>query len=69
MRSPTGVAYNPVVHAFNFAFEDPVWRQLAGDLRFRQALNLAINRAEIIDAVYYGFASAAGMDSRDLRSR
>jgi peptide/nickel transport system substrate-binding protein len=53
----SGVPYNPVVHAFNFAYEDPVWRQLAGDLRFRKALNLAINRDEIIDAVYYGFAS------------
>ena len=53
----SGVPYNPVVHAFNFAYEDPLWRELAGDLRFRQALNLAINRDEIIDAVYYGFAS------------
>ena len=53
----SGVPYNPVVHAFNFAYEDPVWRQFAGDLRFRTALNLAINRDEIIDAVYYGFAS------------
>ena len=53
----SGVPYNPVVHAFNFAYDDPVWRQLAGDLRFRTALNLAINRDEIIDAVYYGFAS------------
>ena len=52
----SGVPYNPVVHAFNFAYDDPVWRQLAGDLRFRKALNLAINRDEIIDAVYYGFA-------------
>ena len=53
----SGVPYNPVVHAFNFAYEDPLWRELAGDLRFRTALNLAINRDEIIDAVYYGFAS------------
>ena len=53
----SGVPYNPVVHAFNFAYEDPLWRELADDLRFRQALNLAINRDEIIDAVYYGFAS------------
>ena len=53
----SGVAYNPVVHAFNFAYDDPVWRELAGDVRFRTALNLAINRDEIIDAVYYGFAS------------
>ena len=36
----SGVPYNPVVHAFNFAYEDPLWRELAGDLRFRTALNL-----------------------------
>ena len=53
----SGVPYNPVVHAFNFGYDDPVWRELADDLRFRRALNLAINRDEIIEAVYYGFAS------------
>ena len=63
----SGVPYNPVVHAFNFAYEDPLWREIAGDLRFRQALNLAINRDEIIDAVYYGFCLAAGMGARRVQ--
>lgn len=44
-------------HAFNFTYDDPVWRQVVNDLRFRQALSFAINRDEIIDAVYYGLAS------------
>lgn len=41
----------------NQTFNDETWRKLAQDLRFRQALSLAINRQEIIDSVYYGFAS------------
>ena len=33
-----------------------VWREVVRDLRFRQALNYAIDREEIIDTLYYGFA-------------
>lgn len=40
----------------NETFDDPVWQQLAQDVRFRQALSMAINRDEIIESVYYGFA-------------
>jgi len=40
----------------NWAYDDPVWRQVVQDLRFRQALAYAINREEIIDSVYLGFA-------------
>lgn len=36
--------------------EDPVWREVVGDVRFRKALNMAIDREEIIDAIYFGFA-------------
>lgn len=42
----------------NQTFNDETWRKLAQDLRFREALSLAINRQEIIESVYYGFASA-----------
>jgi peptide/nickel transport system substrate-binding protein len=42
---------------FNQTFDDPVWRQVVQDIRFRQAVSLAINRQEIIDSIYYGFAS------------
>ena len=40
----------------NQTFDNPVWQQLAQDVRFRQALSQAINRDEIIESVYYGFA-------------
>ena len=38
-------------------YADPNWQQLAQDLRFRQAVSLAINRQEIIDTVYAGYAA------------
>ncbi len=33
------------------------WQTVSQDLRFRQALSLAMNRQEMIDNVYYGYAS------------
>jgi peptide/nickel transport system substrate-binding protein len=41
----------------NQTFNDETWRKVSQDIRFRQALSHAINRQEIIDSVYYGFAS------------
>jgi peptide/nickel transport system substrate-binding protein len=41
----------------NQTFEDETWRSVAQDVRFRQALSMAINRDEIIESIYYGFAS------------
>ncbi|MFN3981679.1 MAG: ABC transporter substrate-binding protein [Caldilinea sp.] len=41
----------------NQTFPDETWRKVAQDIRFRQALSLAIDRDEIIESVYYGFAS------------
>jgi peptide/nickel transport system substrate-binding protein len=49
----------PVDIYLNMTHEDPVWRSVVRDLRFRQALNYGINREEIIDAVYSGFADPA----------
>jgi peptide/nickel transport system substrate-binding protein len=40
----------------NLTHKDPVWREVVRDVRFRQALNYAINRDEVIDSLYYGFA-------------
>jgi len=40
----------------NWTYDDPTWRRVVADLKFRQALNFAINRKEIIDSVYYGYA-------------
>ncbi|GGO77088.1 peptide ABC transporter substrate-binding protein [Marinobacterium nitratireducens] len=40
----------------NLNHEDPAWRELFRDVRFRRALSLAINRAEINRVIYYGMA-------------
>ncbi|CAM3929892.1 ABC transporter substrate-binding protein [Lederbergia lenta] len=40
----------------NLTYDDPVWREVVNDLRFRQALNYAIDRDEVIDTLYFGFA-------------
>jgi peptide/nickel transport system substrate-binding protein len=41
----------------NETFDDADWKSIAQDLRFRQALSLAINRQELIDTIYYSYAS------------
>jgi peptide/nickel transport system substrate-binding protein len=38
----------------NLNVEDPVWRKLMRDVRFRRALSLGINRHEINEVVYFG---------------
>jgi peptide/nickel transport system substrate-binding protein len=40
----------------NQSHKDPNWQKVVQDVRFRQALNLGIDRDEIIDTIYYGFA-------------
>jgi peptide/nickel transport system substrate-binding protein len=40
----------------NLNVNDPVWRELFRDVRFRRALSLAIDRHEINQAIYYGLA-------------
>jgi peptide/nickel transport system substrate-binding protein len=40
----------------NLNVEDPVWRGLLRDVRFRQALSLATNRHEINQAIFFGLA-------------
>lgn len=41
----------------NQTFDNPIWQQVSQDIRFRQALSLALDRQEMIDSIYYGFAS------------
>jgi len=53
--SPAGVYLNQT-------YEDPVWREIVGDVRFRQALSMGINREEVLDAVYFGYASLPGTE-------
>ena len=40
----------------NLNVNDPVWRPIVRDKRFRQALSLAVNRREINQVIYYGLA-------------
>lgn len=40
----------------NLNVEDAGWRKLVRDVRFRRALSLAIDRNEINQVIYYGFA-------------
>ena len=46
----------------NLNVEDPGWRGLVRDARFRHALSLAIDRSEINQVLYYGLA-AEGNDT------
>jgi peptide/nickel transport system substrate-binding protein len=41
----------------NQTFDNANWQKLTKDIRFRQAVSLAINRQELIDTIYYGYAS------------
>ncbi len=43
----------------NQTFNDKNWQKMSQDLRFRQALSLAQNRQEMIDNVYFGYASVS----------
>ena len=43
----------------NMHHEDPVWRELFRDTRFRRALSLGIDRDEINDVIYFGLAIPA----------
>lgn len=40
----------------NETYDDPTWKLVSQDVRFRKALSLAVNRQELIDSIYYGFA-------------
>ncbi|APE45508.1 peptide ABC transporter substrate-binding protein [Sulfitobacter alexandrii] len=60
----------------NLNFNDPVWREVMRDVRFRRALSLGIDRHMINRALYFGLAAEGGMtalsssplfDPEDLR--
>ncbi|MCB0185258.1 MAG: hypothetical protein KDE31_13380, partial [Caldilineaceae bacterium] len=57
---------DPTALYLNLTYDDPVWREVVNDLRFRQALNMAINRQEIIDSVYFGLASMPALVPGDF---
>jgi peptide/nickel transport system substrate-binding protein len=58
-RVMTDPASGPVVIYLNQHSHDPVMRQLLCDRRFRIALSVAIDRAELIDLIYTGMAQPA----------
>jgi len=43
-----------VLIQINQTWEDPVWQEIARDVRFRRAMSLAINREEINQTLYFG---------------
>jgi peptide/nickel transport system substrate-binding protein len=43
----------PINFDLNLTMDDPTWRKVTGDVRFRQALSYAINRQEILDTFYF----------------
>ena len=45
----------------NLNFNDPVWREIIRDVRFRRALSLGIDRRMINRALYFGIAKEGGM--------
>ncbi|MCY3660023.1 MAG: ABC transporter substrate-binding protein [Caldilineaceae bacterium] len=50
----------PINFTLNLTYEDDVYRQVTQDVRFREAMNLAINNDEIIQTFYLGaFAKPA----------
>jgi len=52
-----GRLHATVIDVFlNLTYKDETWRKVVQDKRFRQALNMAIDRNEIIDTIWYGYA-------------
>lgn len=51
----------------NYTYSNEAWQGVAMDVRFRQALSLAIDRQEILDTVLYGMASMPSYVSEDLQ--
>ena len=55
-----GVASQIAIYP-NLNFNDPVWRDVMRDARFRRALSLGIDRRMINRALYFGLAHEGGM--------
>lgn len=43
---------------FNMNYDDADYQEVVRDVRFRKAISLSMDRDEIIDTIYYGFASS-----------
>ncbi len=56
----SGVASQIAIYP-NLNFNDPVWREVMRDVRFRRALSMGIDRRMINRALYFGLAHEGGM--------
>ncbi len=41
---------------FNLTYDDPVWRKIVRDIRFRKAIHIGINKEEMIRELFFGLA-------------
>jgi peptide/nickel transport system substrate-binding protein len=58
---------DPTCMFLNLTHEDPTWRAVVGDPRFRRALALGINYTEVIDAVYSGLGETPFMTPGEFK--
>ena len=52
LSMPPGQVGDPI--SFNITHKDPALRQIYADVRFRQAMSLALNRAEMNEVLWFG---------------
>ena len=55
----SGVAF------LNLTFADEAWRKVVQNVEFRKALSVAIDRVEVIDAVYYGLGQPSHLNPNE----
>ena len=53
----TAMHVAPIQFSFNFTYPDENWRNTVRDVRFRKALNMAIDHEKVVEAVYQGFGT------------
>lgn len=55
---PLQMHVDPTMLVINYTYEEDgeAWQEVVQDLRFRQALNMAVDREEMIDSLYFGLA-------------
>ena len=58
---PLDMHVAPLAMYFNMSYEDETWREVVQDVRFRKAMNIAINHEQIVDLVYNGFGEVPDM--------
>ena len=49
----------------NLTYDDETWRSIVRDVRFRKALDLALDKHEIADTVFYGFANPSPIQNTE----